>query len=1055
MKRFLSISLIIGILLSTLSIIGVSVYAKQESDGLQAFIDDTIELINQNDGFSNEYSRIKMAEETKTDGGFESCRLIIESKKAPDKLNSIGITSGFEDYFIVQFENEYDTEIAFNYYKKQKSILSVYPDEVISLSEFEINETTTNKSNVTPDRLNSWGGDLTGLYDLKKYLTDNSVSMDKVVVAVVDTGIDLEHEFLQNRFKKTNFNSSGSGDPNSEMDKINGHGTMVSSVIIDSTSSNVIVAGYKVMNDEGVLTELSASLGILQAIEDGVDIVNASFQSNRNEGLMADVLKRAYEENVLVVAAAGNTADCVEIAERYPAQSFYCLTVASIDTRCLPSTFSSYGRSVDISAPGEDIPVAYPNNRYMLTSGTSLSAPYVSASCALLKALNSNSTANEIKDRIKEKAMHYDEIVSADPKVLSLYGVGILDSIASVDMNRQTKIKSNINPGDYFETIDIELESEGAEEIYYTLDQTTPTKDNGILYEKPIEISGDGFVVKAIAYSKYNLRSETFSGYYRSWLEESEDMFKVDESGKILSYSGEAYMLSIPKVVNGVVVTDIANGVFDKSRANAIMLPETITTLTGGFYENKTVSYIYGENVTEIGDYVFRRSNVSAVDFPNLEKIGWYSFGSTPCLISVSFPKLKITGSYAFHNSLLRYVYLPELESAGEGTFAYCRSLIEVHIPKLQRYATLSIMGSGWFSDTNLTMALDLPLLENVTKKDFRSEQERYLRRIEFSNLKELGGLPTSTLSSAEYTLVLPSTINSITINNEIINKGTYIIYGSAGTIVEQWANENGFKFIEITPETAVITDLPEYYKSYMGELEADVVGFNRQYQWFANTINSNEGGIPIEGAINKTFNPLDYPAAYYYCVVTSTDKGFKPVEIKTSACENRAAVADYSKVNEVLAKVPDDLSIYSDESRLNLENAINAVEKNLYISQQTQVDAMASAIESAIDSLKTVTIKLSESHIELKKNEKHTITAESESKVQWSSDNPDVAIVDEKGVVTAVGKGTALITATTETGASDSCVVEVNLTLCQWLVYVLKLIIDFIVKTVFVCFKL
>lgn len=71
---------------------------------------------------------------------------------------------------------------------------------------------------------------------------------------------------------------------------------------------------------------------------------------------------------------------------------------------------------------------------------------------------------------------------------------------------------------------------------------------------------------------------------------------------------------------------------------------------------------------------------------------------------------------------------------------------------------------------------------------------------------------------------------------------------------------DNEFEFVEITPETAVVKDLPEYYKSYMSELEPDVIGFNRKYQWYANTVKSNEGGTPIEGATNKKFNLADYP---------------------------------------------------------------------------------------------------------------------------------------------------------------------------------------------------
>ena len=139
MKRFISILLLLFVTITFFPVTEILAYDKET---IQDFVYDTIDLINNN---VDNVIKLDDTETIEVNNEFQTCRLIIKSKDIPQKLNSIGITSGFEDYFIVQFKNEYDTEIAFNYYKKQKSILSVYPDEVISLSEFEINKTTTNK----------------------------------------------------------------------------------------------------------------------------------------------------------------------------------------------------------------------------------------------------------------------------------------------------------------------------------------------------------------------------------------------------------------------------------------------------------------------------------------------------------------------------------------------------------------------------------------------------------------------------------------------------------------------------------------------------------------------------------------------------------------------------------------------------------------------------------------------------------------------------------------------------------------------------------------------
>ena len=134
-------------------------------------------------------------------------------------------------------------------------------------------------------------------------------------------------------------------------------------------------------------------------------------------------------------------------------------------------------------------------------------------------------------------------------------------------------------------------------------------------------------------------------------------------------------------------------------------------------------------------------------------------------------------------------------------------------------------------------------------------------------------------------------------------------------------------------------------------------------------------------------------------------------------------------------------MSIYTPESRLKLENAVNAVKKNLGISHQQEVDAMTKDIEDAVSGLKLIKIKLSDTLLELKKNEQYTITVDVEGQVQWISTDKDVATVDKDGNITAVGMGKARVIAvvTDENGIvhKAGCRVEVELTWWQWLIYI------------------
>ena len=338
MKKFLALLLV---LVMSFSYVNMTSFAlDDEDDDIQSFIDDSLKLINKapeiKDVQTANNGEIVSEKDIDTYSKFETCRLIVESKEKPDGLNSVGVASGFMDYHIVQFSNVYDTKTAFEYYSNQQDVVSVYPDETVTLSDDEMEEITVSEQTEAPERLDSWGADSTGFYDLKDYLIANDIPMEEVVVGVVDSGIELEHEFFKGRLVKTGFNSSGDGAPDSEKNTKNGHGTKVASVIIDSTPKNVKVASYKVANDEETTTIHEISVGILQAVEDEVDVINASF-GNTQGSFWSDVVKYAYDSNVAFIAAAGNESENTDIIPHYPSDCEYAISVAAVEKRvCRP-----------------------------------------------------------------------------------------------------------------------------------------------------------------------------------------------------------------------------------------------------------------------------------------------------------------------------------------------------------------------------------------------------------------------------------------------------------------------------------------------------------------------------------------------------------------------------------------------------------------------------------------------------------------------------------------------------------------------------------------------
>lgn len=1069
------------LMLFTTFIADSKVFAINYGDDLQKFINESTELLSFKPEHLIEINSVNNDNIENKD--FSTCRLIVKSDKKPQKLNSVGMASGFKDYYIIQFKNEDDTKKAYDYYSKFDYIDVCADEDTGAFTAIEFggmldateNVNASNEDeNLTydgvPDRLNSWGSEVSGAYAVKDYLTkNNSTVKNDVTVAVVDSGIEYDHDFFSNkqdRLERTNFTVVH--DKKDDEYDVLGHGTAVTSVILDSTPDNVKVRNYKI-SDDGSFTYLDVTVAILQAAMDGADVINCSLSilsnyKNADWNMLSDALEEVYNQGSLIVCSAGNYINISrQPAVTLPSTSDYVLSVTGLEEDLKPTY--SMGKCVDVSAPGVNIPTAYKGS-YKYLDGTSFSSPITASVCAEILTLNPSYTPDMLIDRVKETAVPYDDSCGLDG-MPSVYGTGYVDAAEATGIKRTGKIDVSLNEGDYKSEINLTLTTSDDAEIYYSVDQSYPTKENGILYKEPIKIYSDQFIVNAVAYSDNNVPSRLFSGAYRSSILEKESSFEIDEDGAITKYNGNLSDIVIPDTINSTKVTNILQSAFADSQVTGIVLPHTVKTLGmfetedisvdtllayRSFYENQSLKYIDGESVEAIGDSVFYKCyKLAKVNFPKCKEIGECSFYLSNGLHRLNLPKVERLGIEALASCNMYKLWLPELKSCADEAFSNS-FFYSIYTPKFSfvhdgEYTT---MRPDILNHTKICNPLDWSEAENLKLSLWGHVSSENVFRIEFSKLKNLYDLP-----GPFSTLVLPSTLEympkdlseykDFSIYGNILP--TYTIYGSSGTYVEEWANKNEIKFIEVTPETAVITDLPKYYKPYMGELEADVVGFNRQYQWYANDVNSNEGGTPIEGATGKTFNPADYYAPYYYCVVTSKDGDFDPITIKTSACENRTVKlsADYSCVDLALSKVPADLSGYTKRSRDELTKAIEAVEYNLDKTRQDKVNKFAKDIETAINNLELISVKLDKTEVDLHCDDSLKITAECESKVTWSSSAPNVAKVDGNGVVTAVGRGTATITAAAENGESASCKVTVKFTWWQWILYIVKTAVKFV----------
>ena len=979
MKRVLAVLLSLLLSLEVILLYYGKIYiVNAEKNSINNFIEDGVKLIRENDSgkkFIHEVMKdetikeeVELSSPNRTvaksvpkekfsDTAFQTCRLIVKASKTPDKLNSIGIVSGFKDWYIVQFVSEKDAHAAYEKYLTEKYVLSVSPDIIIDLSldtEDEGKPIESNSKDMVT-RLDSWGSLMTGLYDVKDFIDSHSEYNREIIVGIVDTGVDLDNEFIKDRLIRTYFNSSSDDEENTEY-TLNAHGTMVSSVIVDNTPENVKIKVYKYGNgQESSSSLLAVSLALIKAADDKVDIMNCSFSARDSGGLIKEALDYVFENNVILIASAGNSHHNMSSHRWLPGYDKRSITVAGYKNNGNPTSFTSYGKSVDLMAPADNIPVSGGNNNYSFQSGTSLSAPMVASLFADMMIMFPQYSDKKIERIICSKADPSDIFNDC-----GLFGYGVIDAIGSTGLERNTAPVFSLPEGKYTDEKEIEIFASPDCEIYYTLNGSYPSKENGIYYTEPIKISDDSLFLKAVAYNNGQYQSECTKSFYQFQQVGTSDMFEITYDGQIKGYTGNISNLIIPETIDGITVRSISPQAFSESEVVGISFPDTMTKVSEEAFSGcNSLMFASGKNITIIKESAFKEcKRLYLVDFPNVTDIEDSAFLRCVALSAACFPNCKAVGDEAFAGcNSLRKADMPVLVSVGWYSFK-CSLLTEAHFPSLKQ-------NDLEFLRSNYIYCLDLPLLENICETFFYSTKSDALliERVELSKVKTIESLPLllNLVFDEPVTMVIPSTFKSYTMSGADLDfvSPKMIIYGSTGTYAEQWANENGFEFIEISPETAIINDLPDEFYDYMRYLYADVVGFNRTYQWYGSYSDRNTDGTPIEGANERKFVPKDneqYP--YYYCVVTSTDVGYDPIEICTGASRymefnGETPNADYSALDETLATVPEDLSIYTDETVSALNEIINGIDRNLDVSNQATVDEYVEALTYAIANLK------------------------------------------------------------------------------------------------------
>jgi hypothetical protein len=258
-----------------------------------------------------------------------------------------------------------------------------------------------------------------------------------VVVAVVDTGVDLGHRDLAGRFASSGINTVTGGDAQDD----NGHGTMVAGVIAANNNTRGIagiapaakIFPVKVLDAYGYGTDADIIAGI-EAIAalpstQRPRVMNMSFSGTEDSDALCAAVDGAQGAGIVAVAAAGNTGS--ETTE-YPAACPGVIAVSATGDDGALTSFSTYGWQIDVAAPGLDITSTTlgsdpSSDSYETASGTSFSSPIVAGVAALVRGREPNLSRSQVVERLRRTARDV-----GPPGVDRAFGFGIVDPIAAM-----------------------------------------------------------------------------------------------------------------------------------------------------------------------------------------------------------------------------------------------------------------------------------------------------------------------------------------------------------------------------------------------------------------------------------------------------------------------------------------------------------------------------------------------------------------------------------------------------------------------------------------------
>ena len=315
-----------------------------------------------------------------------------------------------DDYYRLDIPTEYLNQIdkIMTLLYNTKAVDWIERNEVIKLSPLEASPVKTLKGNIDygindPKVAELWGFEAMEMDKFYQFVKNNKIKpKKKAKIAILDTGVDSEHEDIKANFVSTR--------KKYDKDKQN-HGTHCAGIAASVTNNGKGIASFalnnkfvevtsvKVLNDWGMGTQDGIIKGILEAADKGADVISMSLGGPSRDGAQKayeDAIRYANKKGAVVIVAAGNSNE--DALKHTPANCKGVICVSAVDVDIDKAHFSNHIKNVGmgIAAPGKDILSTIPNGKYAVYSGTSMATPYVAGLAGMLKSINPQLKTKEL-----------------------------------------------------------------------------------------------------------------------------------------------------------------------------------------------------------------------------------------------------------------------------------------------------------------------------------------------------------------------------------------------------------------------------------------------------------------------------------------------------------------------------------------------------------------------------------------------------------------------------------------------------------------------------------